>query len=178
MAFEGYENGGTCHGYFPVYKIISVKRLPVFKTLVQLMFIRFVREEMAQDDCSSHCLNDEKYSEGHNKKRIGRSVIFSFAVNVFFLGVVFCWVVLQIVGDHQDNRDDLQGPSPAPSLREDSFYSCSPCKPMTRADDADTMRLATGNSSFVCCKRISPDVQLELPNTGQLLEECQAKQGL
>uniref|UniRef100_A0A8W8IU12 THD domain-containing protein n=1 Tax=Magallana gigas TaxID=29159 RepID=A0A8W8IU12_MAGGI len=133
---------------------------------------------MAQDDCSSHCLDDEKYSEVHNKKLIGRSVIFSFAVNVFFLGVVFCWVVLQIVGDHRDHRDDLQGPSQAPSLPEDSFYSCSPCKPMMRADDADTMRLATGNSSLVCCKRISPDVQLELPNTGQLLEECQAKQGL
>nr|XP_034327982.1 uncharacterized protein LOC105317222 [Crassostrea gigas] len=131
---------------------------------------------MAQDDCSSHCLDDEKYSEVHNKKLIGRSVIFSFAVNVFFLGVVFCWVVLQIVGDHRDHRDDLQGPSQAPSLPEDSFYSCSPCKPMMRADDADTMRLATGNSSLVCCKRISPDVQLELPNTGQLLEECQAKQ--
>ncbi|XP_052706249.1 uncharacterized protein LOC128181770 [Crassostrea angulata] len=132
---------------------------------------------MAQDDSSSRCLNNEKCSKILKGKRIRRSFIISFAVNVFFLGVVFCWVVLQIVGDHRDHRDDTQGPTPAPSLPEDSFYSCSPCKPMMRADDADTMRLATGNSSFVCCKRISQDVKLEEPNTGQLLEECQAKRG-
>lgn len=117
----------------------------------------------------------EGKSSGNQPESQSRSLCASFAVNIFFLGVIFCWVALQIVGDHQHHRNDPTGSTHAPSLSEDSFYSCSPCKPMIMADDADTMRLAMGNSSFVCCKRISTDVKLELPNTGQLLEECQTK---
>ncbi|XP_052706247.1 uncharacterized protein LOC128181769 [Crassostrea angulata] len=118
--------------------------------------------------------NSENLRTERPRKRGSRAQYVSFAVNVFFLGVVFCWVVLQIVGDHRDHRDDPQGSTPTTSLPEDLFYSCSPCKPMIKADDADTMRLATGNSSFVCCKRISQDVNLEVPNKGHLLEECQS----
>lgn len=118
--------------------------------------------------------NSENLKTERPRKRGSRAQYVSFAVNVFFLGVVFCWVVLQIVGDHRDHGDDTRGPTPMTSLPEDLFYSCSPCKPMIKADDADTMRLATGNSSFVCCKRISQDVNLEVPNKGHLLEECQS----
>uniref|UniRef100_K1RFX7 THD domain-containing protein n=1 Tax=Magallana gigas TaxID=29159 RepID=K1RFX7_MAGGI len=98
--------------------------------------------------------NSENLKTERPRKRGSRAQYVSFAVNVFFLGVVFCWVVLQIVGDHRDHGDDPRGPTPMTSLPEDLFYSCSPCKPMIKADDADTMRLATENSSFVCCKRI------------------------
>eukprot|EP00105_Crassostrea_gigas_P033736 XP_011457212.1 PREDICTED: uncharacterized protein LOC105349205 [Crassostrea gigas] len=119
-------------------------------------------------------LSEQKRSESPPKSQ-SRALYVSFAANVFFLGVVVCYVILQIIGDIRGHRKDPPGPTPAPSLPEDSFYSCSPCKPMMKADDADTMTLATGNSSFVCCNRIIQDVQLELPNTGQLLEECQSK---
>uniref|UniRef100_K1S1Q8 THD domain-containing protein n=1 Tax=Magallana gigas TaxID=29159 RepID=K1S1Q8_MAGGI len=122
-------------------------------------------------------LSEQKRSESPPKSQ-SRALYVSFAANVFFLGVVVCYVILQIIGDIRGHRKDPPGPTPAPSLPEDSFYSCSPCKPMMKADDADTMTLATGNSSFVCCNRIIQDVQLELPNTGQLLEECQSKKGL
>ncbi|XP_078311101.1 uncharacterized protein LOC144618595 isoform X2 [Crassostrea virginica] len=59
-------------------------------------------------------------------------------------------------------------------MSEDSFFSCSPCKPMMKADDAETMKLTAGNSSYVCCKKINSDINLEAPNTGQLLEKCKA----
>ncbi|XP_061194092.1 uncharacterized protein LOC133202313 [Saccostrea echinata] len=113
-----------------------------------------------------------------NQGRKSKILLISFLANVFLLGLIFCWVILQMVRDSCDTRDDPQGnvPSATPDP-EEMFYSCSPCSPMMKAEDADVLHLSTGNTSYICCKMIKKDIKLEVPNTGQLLEECRAKAG-
>lgn len=86
----------------------------------------------------------------------------SLVVNVIFLGLVLCILVLYFVRGNDDYKDDLQSSKSAHSPPEDSFYSCSPCKPMVRTDDANTMKLFMRSSSMLCCKLISPVVKVEV----------------
>lgn len=127
---------------------------------------------------SSPNCNDSTDSPKSNQRRKSKILIFSFLANVFLLGLIFCWVILQMVRDSCDTRGDPQGHvPPATSALEDVFYSCSPCSPMMKAEDAKVLHMNTGNSSYMCCKMIKKDLKLEVPNTGQLLEECRAKAG-
>jgi hypothetical protein len=77
---------------------------------------------------------------------------------VFFLGMIFCWLLLQGLktkdtpGDHRPS---------VPEGEEDLFYSCSPCSPMMKAEDVD-MNLNMGNASHVCCRKINTDIQLQV----------------
>lgn len=81
----------------------------------------------------------------------------SFCANVFFLGVIFCWVILESL-----RSKDIPGENQPPSaLEDDVFYSCSPCSPMMKADDVD-MNLKMGNASHVCCRKISTSIKLQV----------------
>lgn len=94
----------------------------------------------------------------------------SLAVNVVLLSGVLCLSVLYIVWLNNVYKDDPQACRSAHPPPEDSFYSCSPCEPMVRTDDADTMRLFMKSSSMVCCKRISPVVKIEVSITEVMIE--------
>lgn len=100
--------------------------------------------------------------KGPNTERPLKKFYVSLAVNGVLLGVVFCLLALYIVRLNYEYKEDPQAfrsPHPTP---EDSFFSCSPCEPLVRADDADTMRLFMKSSAMVCCKRISSVVKIEV----------------
>lgn len=86
----------------------------------------------------------------------------SFVVNGIFLGLVLCFLVLYLVRGNDDYKDDLQSSKSAHPPPEDSFFSCSPCKPMVRTADANTMKLFMRSSSMLCCKLISPVVKVQV----------------
>lgn len=86
----------------------------------------------------------------------------SLVVNVIFLGLVLCFLVLYLVWGNDDYKDDLQSSKSAHPPPEDSFLSCSPCQPMVRTVDANTMRLFMRSSSMLCCKLISPVVKVQV----------------
>ena len=114
---------------------------------------------------SQQSSNSSHQSRDQNSKRFIRGFYLSFAINVFFLGIISCWVILQIVRSAPKDcpmSPTVPPPTSSSSVSEDSFFSCSPCKPMIKADDAETMRLTTGNSSYVCCKKINSDNNLEV----------------
>lgn len=83
-------------------------------------------------------------------------------VNGILLGVILSLLALNVVRVNNDCKDDPQASISAHPPSEDSFYSCSPCKPMVRTYDADTMRLFMKSSSMLCCKRTSPDFNIEV----------------
>lgn len=78
-------------------------------------------------------------------------------VNGILLGVILSLLALNFVRVNNDCKDDPQASISAHPPFEDSFYSCSPCEPMVKTYDADTMRLFMKSSSMLCCKRTSPD---------------------
>lgn len=94
----------------------------------------------------------------------------SLAVNVVLLSGVLCLSVLYIVWLNNDYKDDPQACRSAHPPPEESFHTCSPCEPMIRTDDADTMRLFMKSSSMVCCKRISPVVKIEVSINEVMIE--------
>lgn len=98
--------------------------------------------------------------EGGVRKKL---TYLSLVVNGIFFGLVLCFLVLYLVGGNYDHKDDLQSSRGAHTSPEDLFYSCLPCEPMVRTDDADTMRLFMKSSSMVCCKKmIYPVVNVEV----------------
>lgn len=105
--------------------------------------------KMARNRRVSNCEYDKKF-------------YVSLAVNGVLLSGVFCLLAFYIVRLDNDYKDDPQACRSSHPPPEDSFYSCSPCEPMVRTDDADTMRLFMKSSSMVCCKRISPVVKIEV----------------
>ena len=114
---------------------------------------------------SQQSSDSSQQSRDQNSKRFIRGFYLSIATNVFFLGIISCWVILQIVRSAPKDcpmSPTVPPPTSSSSVSEDSFFSCSPCKPMIKADDAETMRLTTGNSSYVCCKKINSDNNLEV----------------
>ncbi|XP_061194216.1 uncharacterized protein LOC133202415 [Saccostrea echinata] len=115
---------------------------------------------------------DESKNENKCSKKL--FVISAFA-NVFFLGAITFLVAFQIVRGC-DKRNDPPG-SELSATQEDVFFSCSPCSPMMKAEDVDTMKYQIGNNSTVCCKRITTNVRLQVPNTGHLLQACRSKAG-
>lgn len=86
----------------------------------------------------------------------------SLVVNGIFLGLVLCILVLYLVRGDDDYKDDLQSSKSAHPPPEDSFFSCSPCEPLVRTVDANTMRLFMRSSSMLCCKLISPVVKVQV----------------
>lgn len=86
----------------------------------------------------------------------------SLVVNGIFLGLVLCILVLYLVRGNDDYKDDLQSSKSAHPPPEDSFFSCSPCEPLVRTVDANTMRLFMRSSSMLCCKLISPVVKVQV----------------
>ncbi|XP_062567871.1 uncharacterized protein LOC134230100 [Saccostrea cucullata] len=114
----------------------------------------------------------------HPSEYKNRILLIFFLVNVLLLGLILCCVILQIVRDSCEGKDDPREnvPVATPAL-EDVIYSCSSCVSMIKVEDADVLQLNTGNSSYICCKAIRKDIKLEVANTGQLLEECRTKAG-
>lgn len=94
----------------------------------------------------------------------------SLAANVVLLSGVLCLSVLYIVWLNNVYKDDPQACRSVHPPPEDSFYSCSPCEPMVKTDDADTIRLFMKSSSMVCCKRISPVVKIDVSITEVMIE--------
>ena len=117
-------------------------------------------QEISELDCTENGL----VTNSPKQKGVRPRFYISFALNVFFLGAIFCWVVLRSV--NVSNKECPTGPnsklpqSTMPQVEEDTFYECSPCKPMMMNNEAGTMRLYSGNSSYVCCKKISSNTKL------------------
>lgn len=103
------------------------------------------------------------------KKTNGTPKKFYVSLTVFLLGVVFCLLALYIV--RLNYKEEPQACKSSQSTPDDSFYSCLPCEPLIRTDDADTMRLYMKSASMVCCKRISPVVRIEVSKIELKLNE-------
>lgn len=129
------------------------------------------RESNRNNNVQRESRNDNDQRERNGNENCGaaegcvpkRLTYLSLVVNGIFFGLVLCFLVLYLVGGNDDHKDDLQSSRGAHTSPEDSFYSCSPCEPKVRTDDADTMRLFMKSSSMVCCKKmIYPVVNIEV----------------
>lgn len=110
-----------------------------------------------------HNVPGESNRNGAGKGCVPKKLTYvSLVLNGIFFGLVLCFLVLYLVGGNDDHKDDLQSSRGAHHSPEDSFYSCLPCEPMARTDDADTMRLFMKSSSMVCCKKMIYPVNIEV----------------
>lgn len=94
----------------------------------------------------------------------------SLVLNGIFLAVTLSLLALYVVRVNNNFKDDPQSSRSVHPPPEDSFYSCSPCDPMVRIYDANTMRLFMKSSSMVCCKRISSDFKVEVNKVYEVID--------